>query len=171
MKKGSFESRVLGFGLMLAIVPVFMYLVISGSNLFIPHEDFNELRNECFDRYAPRPVPVKEPDSAPYDEVASQEQRKCLDAVDELEKQFYTKQFAVGVVAGIASLFLGVYIAVTMYWFLGMGFVIGGFGSIIFGISMGADAVGEAAIFFGLLFVLASIVVLSIVFGKKLQRT
>ncbi len=183
-KSSSFGNLVLSLALGLAVIPVFIYLVVSGANLFIPHDDFNQLRQECYEEHDPyyrMPYPPKgieqpeQPGRPPQPEPAVGPQdyeklEKCIRAVDELENKFELKQFVFGVTAGLIGLTLGIFFALRFVWFVGAGFVLGGIGSIIFGISMGAQSIGEAAVFAGTLIVLIVIGILSWVYSNKTRE-
>jgi len=177
MQKNSFENRIFSAFLGLAVVPLFIFLVISGSNIFIPHEDFDELRSKCWEEYESerfiehpvdrdREVTPVEPES----EKDYQKRKECNDRVRSLEEDFRVKQFAVGLVAGIIGLGFGTFLAVKSFWFIGAGFNLGALGSIVFAITVGGSVIGQGAAFVGVLIVLVALIVISLMYANNTKK-
>ena len=169
MEKKSFGVWILEIMLGLATAVLFIGLVTFFSDAFIPHPDFQALRNECYQPYVPvrpgEPVPIK---GDPQTDVA--DRQKCADEIMQKERDFQKAQFFVGVGGGVLGVLLVVIAALNFTWFIGAGLMFGGVGSFIFGFASGSSVVDKQIIFFTLVVAILCVMVMAWVFARKRVR-
>lgn len=173
--KGTFENRVVSVVLGIAVAALFTFLVVFGTNIYIPHADFNEARNDCYEKWYPehrdlKPVePYQEPtdEEAQKSEEARANQDKCLQEVERQEDQFHRTQSIAALILGVVGMAAGALIAVRVIPFAGAGFVLGGLSSIIYGLAVGGEALGAHVVFSVALGVLVFVLVISWFFFKQ----
>lgn len=168
--RGTFENRVVSVVLGLAVAALFTFLVVFGTNVYIPHKDFNKAYDDCYLHWRPEyPHPEKQPTGEELKkwEAEQEHQEECVRDVQRQEDQFHRKQSIAALILGLGGIALGALLMVRFIPFAGAGFVLGGLSSIIYGLAVGGEALGAHIIFSVALGVLVFVLLVSWIFLKQ----
>lgn len=146
------QNRFIQFAFAVAIAATLLSVVILGINAFVPHLDFDEERERCWQKFRTEPWELSaggeslaEEDARINEELAKQEE--CLDAVREQEKTFAQNAFMIAVAVGVIGVAVGVTVLAQAVPLAANGVAFGGLLTILFGMTRGLPFIDQRLAF------------------------